>query len=62
MMADYFETMANVALHEAEKITPEQLKRQVILALKEVHRDTRHAAVEIMNAAEHDVLNIRFEE
>ena len=56
---EYFEKYADTALHEHDRITPEQLRRQVILALKEVERDTRHRCAEISSVCHGEILNSR---
>ena len=54
----YFDRIADFALHEHERITPEQLQRQVVLALKEVERDTRHKAAELAGALHREIMNM----
>ena len=54
----YFDKMADMALHEHDRITPEQLRRQVLLALKEVERDTRHKAAEIASHMHAEIINM----
>jgi hypothetical protein len=56
---DYFDRMTKLALHSARDVTDEQLYRQVKSILKEVERDTRHAAHEIVSEALSNVMNLR---
>lgn len=56
---DYFERMANQALHCVNEVTPDQLRRQVLLTLKEVERDTRHRCAEMAGALHGEILNSR---
>lgn len=58
MNKTYFETMAEQALHEYDRVTPEHLKRQVILVMKEVDRDARHRAADIAVSASREILNM----
>ena len=58
----YFDRIADFALHEHDRITPEQLRRQVLLALKEVERDTRHKAAGLAMALHGEIINIRWEQ
>lgn len=54
----YYERMADCALHEYERCSPEQLRRQVIMVLKEVQRDTRHRASELASELACDMMSI----
>ena len=56
---DYFELMADVALYGHERISPEQLRRQVILALKEVERDARHEAASLASELHGNIMNMK---
>jgi hypothetical protein len=56
---DYFEQMADIALHHASEVAPDQLRRQVLLILKEVERDTRHRCAEMASALHGEILNSR---
>jgi hypothetical protein len=54
----YFDKMADLALHDSDRISPEQLRRQVLLVLKEVERDTRHKAAGIASALHAEIMNM----
>ena len=56
---DYFEQMADIALADEEFLDKRQLRRQVILALKEVARDVRHAASVKARSLEGELFNMR---
>ena len=58
MNKDYFERMADLALHEFERVTPEQLRRQVLLVLRDVERDTRHQACDRVADMERQIMNM----
>ncbi|MCK5600607.1 hypothetical protein KAR91_01990 [Candidatus Pacearchaeota archaeon] len=62
MMSDtYFNKMIDFALCEYETLTPEQLRRQVGAALRDVERETRHKASELTYKLANDIHNIRHE-
>jgi hypothetical protein len=55
----YFERMAQQALHEFERVSADQLRRQVMLALREVERDTRHRCAEMASNLHAEIFNSR---
>jgi hypothetical protein len=59
MANGYFKKMVDQALYEYESCTPEELRRQVMLALTEVERDTRHEAAELAHRLSADIHNIK---
>ena len=62
MSDKYFDELAETALQDMSSLPRDMLKRQVKLALKEAARDTRHAAIEILNDAQAAIMNnIKYE-
>ena len=57
--SSYFEKWADIALHEHDRITPDQLRRQTILAMKEVARDHRHLAAEMVGELQNRIFNMK---
>ena len=61
MSEKYFDELAESAIGPGS-LPRDELKRQIKLALKEVARDTRHAAIEILNDAQTAIMNnIKYE-
>ena len=59
MTDQYFERMALQAMNVYKLLSPEELKRQIILVMKEVERDTRHRAAEIAMSNHSEIMNMR---
>jgi hypothetical protein len=59
MSTEYFEKMIDFALCECETLTPEQLRRQVGAALRDVERETRHKAAELTYKLANDIHNMQ---
>ena len=59
MSDSYFNKMIDFALCEYETLTPEQLRRQVRAALRDVERETRHKASELAYKLAHDIHNMQ---
>ena len=56
---EYWEQLADQALHEYKTVSEEQLRRQVVLSLKEAQKDARHQASDIMSEASSKTFNMR---
>lgn len=54
----HFETMAEGVLYNYTELTRAKLKRRILLALKEVERDTRHKAADIAADVQSQIINM----
>lgn len=59
MEDEYFEKMVDHALYQYETSAPNEIRRQVKRALREVERDTRHKAGELAHKLANDIHNMQ---
>jgi len=56
---NYFDRMTAMALYNYDLIDKEKLERQINSALREVERDARHKATELIYSLANDIHNMR---